>query len=218
MDCLPDFRSALSSLFESSSPSRISNPGSSASTGPVDLLLLGSGWTGTFLLPLSGEAGLRTAWTTRNGGGGSIPFEFDPNSHQDGGDDDEDDGQLDKFRILPDAKTIVVIFPIYVKGGVVRLLRGYEKSRGAGVEGGKGEGKGLDVEGTRWILLGSTGIWDVSIECCACGLNPGCFGEVGEFRSGSVQGSGPDQALQVRQCVENKQLDRQIVLLRARSL
>ena len=104
---------------------------------PVSLLILGAGWTFGFLEPLLPEAlpKGRYASTTRDGRNGSIKWAWDP----------EDEGA--QYAALPRADTVVVTFPIRGSGGSRRLVSGYE-----GVHGK-----------ARWVQLGSTGIWDVSL-------------------------------------------------------
>ena len=79
----------------------------------------------------------------------TLPFEFDPHSED-----------SEPFRILPDAKTVLITFPIYVKGASERLVRLYKLSRK--VEEDSAESV-IDWENVGFIQLGSTGIWDVSI-------------------------------------------------------
>lgn len=122
---------------------------SSSDNAPVDLLMLGTGWTGTFLLPAAGSASLRIAHTTRDGGQGSIPFAFDP---------DSDDIQA--FEALPDATTVLIVFPLYTEAAVKRLIAGYLSTRKAQEDNDNDEKK----QKSRFILLGSTGIWDVSVQ------------------------------------------------------
>lgn len=96
------------------------------------------GWSGSFLIPILRHEGISYASTTRDGKDGSIRFQFDPES------------DVPKpFEALPDAKTIIVVFPIYNDGGSERLLRLYNQTH-------------PDVKGVKWVQLGSTGIWDVS--------------------------------------------------------
>lgn len=147
LDCL----SALPNLISS----RDGYKSASSSSGPVDLLLLGSGWTGSFVLPLAADAGLSTASTTRAGGNGTIKWEFDPQS---------DD--IESYKVLPDAKTVLIIFPVYEEGGIERLVRGYLKSRVtdrdvAYRDEEKARDESIEEVDTRFILLGSTGIYDV---------------------------------------------------------
>ncbi|EIN10092.1 hypothetical protein PUNSTDRAFT_133857 [Punctularia strigosozonata HHB-11173 SS5] len=108
----------------------------------VDLLILGAGWTSTFLIPLCVERSISYVATTRSGNAPptpaaqpSIQFEFDPTS---------DDPT--PFTPLPNARTVLITFPIKVQGASERLVRLYK----------------LTHTGTKaaFIQLGSTGIWD----------------------------------------------------------
>ncbi|KZT23333.1 hypothetical protein NEOLEDRAFT_1149446 [Neolentinus lepideus HHB14362 ss-1] len=69
----------------------------------VDILILGAGWSSTFLIPLCKEQQISYAATSRDGREGTIPFIFDPES---------DDAT--QFSSLPDANTV---FSIRVSGG-----------------------------------------------------------------------------------------------------
>lgn len=109
-----------------------------ASTSTVDVLLLGSGWTGSFLIPLLQHKNLRYAYTSR-----SPPDEKNP-------DDDHkiqfeltDPVTRQSLQPLPRASTVVIIFPIKNLQQVDDLVHEYEQLHGS----------------TRWIQLGSTGIW-----------------------------------------------------------
>lgn len=124
----------------------------------LDLLALGSGWTWSFLGPAAGERGLKTACTTRDGRNGSVRFLFDPES---------DDTA--PFEALPDAKTIVVIFPLYSAEAAQRLVHGYLSTRAAhpAMHHGAYSTEKIDDKDTpvpraapHIILLGSTGIWN----------------------------------------------------------
>ncbi|PWN51200.1 hypothetical protein IE53DRAFT_314344 [Violaceomyces palustris] len=116
-------------------------PSSSVEAAQVDILLLGSGWTSSFLLPIAGQRGFSTAFTTRDGRDGSLRFNFDPDSDS-----------LEPFKVLPEASTVVVIFPLYDPRAIERLVKGYESTR---------SDEGLERQKrSNWILLGSTGIWD----------------------------------------------------------
>jgi hypothetical protein len=124
--------------------------------GPVDILTLGSGWTWSFLGPAAGEQGLRKAFTTRDGRNGSIKFTFDPESDE-----------TSAFEALPDARTIVIIFPLYSAEAARRLVNGYIGTRSEQLSGRrtydeKMNIRSLDSARTRFILLGSTGIWKSS--------------------------------------------------------
>lgn len=132
---------ALSSLLSSastststltSSPMQLQDGASS-----VDLLVLGLGWTGSFLLPhiRTHHKDLSVAATTRDGRDGTLKWAWDS----------EKDGK-DQYEALPRAKTVVVVFPLRGEGYSRRLVEGYEEAVGQRV---------------RWIQLGSTGIFDV---------------------------------------------------------
>lgn len=108
-----------------------------SSSSAVDLLILGAGWTATFLIPhlKSEHRDISYATTTRDGRDGSIQWSFNPDLEG-----------PEQFAPLPRAKTVLVVFPIRGPGGSARLVQGYEEAIGARA---------------RWIQLGSTGIFDV---------------------------------------------------------
>ncbi|KAJ8483293.1 hypothetical protein ONZ45_g14642 [Pleurotus djamor] len=60
-----------------SSPLPHSNPNPNPNPNQVDILILGGGWTSTFLIPLCEARGVRYAVTSRTGRSGTIKFEFD---------------------------------------------------------------------------------------------------------------------------------------------
>ncbi|KAK5131046.1 hypothetical protein LTR08_001331 [Meristemomyces frigidus] len=115
----------------------------------LDLLILGAGWSSTFLIPLLRERHLSFAATTRDGravaGAQTIKWAFDP------GADAVSEKQKNQFSSLPLAKHVLVTFPLVGTGQASAIVRGYE-----GVFGGK---KG---DGVRFLLFGSTGIWQVA--------------------------------------------------------
>ena len=97
-------------------------------------MVLGHGWTGSFLLPACKAAGLSTAVTTRDGRDGSIRWTFDPAA---------DDG----YDRLPSASTVVIVFPITAVGGSERLTSAYRRAH-------------PDVE-PLFVQLGSAGAFDL---------------------------------------------------------
>ncbi|BGP27238.1 hypothetical protein Rt10032_c12g4739 [Rhodotorula toruloides] len=105
-------------------------------TEKVDLLILGAGWTASFLVPhlQRHHPTLSFAATTRDGRDGTLKWSFDPDR----------EGQ-EQFEGLPRARAVLVTFPIRGEGGSRRLAQGYEEHAGSR---------------TRWIQLGSSGIWD----------------------------------------------------------
>ncbi|KAJ7157635.1 hypothetical protein C8R43DRAFT_997201 [Mycena crocata] len=108
----------------------------------VDILILGAGWTSSFLIPLSEASGLTYGATTRSGSVSTIQFEFQPSS-----DDPE------PYRRLPDAKTVLITFPITVSGASERLVKLYLSTR-----------DGAAGEPPLFIQLGTTSIWDKAAE------------------------------------------------------
>ncbi|GAA5824677.1 hypothetical protein JCM11251_005298 [Rhodosporidiobolus azoricus] len=123
----------FSTLFPSAVPTSMMN---SLSTSSVSLLILGAGWTGTFLLPhlKTHHPVVTFAATTRDGRDGTIQWTWDSEAKG-----------PDQFKGLPRAETVLVVFPIKGEGGSRRLVEGYEEAVGVKV---------------RWIQLGSTGIFD----------------------------------------------------------
>jgi hypothetical protein len=103
----------------------------------VDVLILGAGWTSTFLIPALKDNNLRFSYTTRDGRGDSIKFNFDASEQ----------GDLESFRILPRATTILISFPLHGKGPSKRLVENYRKTH-----------ESSHVR-SLFIQLGSTGIW-----------------------------------------------------------
>ncbi|KAI0635535.1 hypothetical protein C8Q77DRAFT_1097958 [Trametes polyzona] len=108
----------------------------------VDLLILGAGWTSTFLIPLCAARGVSHAATSRTGRDGTIAFAFDPYSTDPA-----------PFRALPHARTVLITFPIKVAGASGRLVRLFRETHPEPEDVKR-------AERTAFIQLGSTGIWD----------------------------------------------------------
>ncbi|KAL0953212.1 hypothetical protein HGRIS_004466 [Hohenbuehelia grisea] len=111
---------------------------------PVDILILGAGWTSTFLISLCRSRHFSYAATTRSGDNGTFKFIFDQNN-------DDEPSQLDQFRHLPDATTVLITFPITQQGASGRLVRLYYETR-------------VDSGRASFIQLGATSIWDTPSE------------------------------------------------------
>ncbi|KAI8451185.1 hypothetical protein BY996DRAFT_7318986 [Phakopsora pachyrhizi] len=130
-----------------------------SSDDPIDLLILGAGWTSNFLVPyIDNHTELTYASTTRSGGGkfDSIRFDYryDPSLRDE---PEEMNRQLETFRKLPYAKMVLITFPITEDGGGENLLKLYSqthRSKNLDVDG-KGQRQVVDV-----IQLGSSGIYD----------------------------------------------------------
>ncbi|KAA8910526.1 hypothetical protein FN846DRAFT_775185 [Sphaerosporella brunnea] len=104
---------------------------------PVDLLILGAGWTSTFLLPLLSSLNITHASTTRSGRDNTLPFTFDPLS-----------SDAAPFARLPAAKTVLITFPITVPGASRTLVELYTSTHHGG---GAGD--------AAFVQLGSSGVW-----------------------------------------------------------
>lgn len=107
----------------------------------VEILILGAGWTSTFLIPLCEESNIKCAATTRSGSGSTIQFEFQPNSED-----------PEPYKLLPDAKTVLITFPLTAPGAAERLVRLYTSTR-----------SGTAGDPPAFIQLGTTSIWDVRV-------------------------------------------------------
>lgn len=99
----------------------------------VSILILGAGWTSTFLIPRLKTLHITYAATTRDGRESTIPFTFDPSSHD-----------TKPYALLPSAETILVTFPLKGEGQSRQITSLYRKVHG---------------NTNNWIQLGSTGIF-----------------------------------------------------------
>lgn len=102
----------------------------------VGLLILGAGWTSTFLIPLLQREGVKYAATTTNGRNNTIPFKFDP---------DSDDNT--PFTRLPTADTVLITFPLEGQSPAKRLRDAYAATHPA------------QTQDPHYILFGVTSIW-----------------------------------------------------------
>jgi hypothetical protein len=100
----------------------------------VDILILGAGWTSTFLLPLLTTSKVSHAATTTTGRDNTLVFKFDPESFD-----------TEPYKTLPSAKTVLITFPLVGPGQSSRLTNLYRSVHG---------------DQNRWIQLGSTGIFN----------------------------------------------------------
>jgi hypothetical protein len=111
-----------------------------AKSPQVQLLILGAGWTSTFLIPLLEKEKITYAATTTTGRDGSYKFKFDP--------EDKDGKNVEQYRALPTAKTILVTFPLKGKNQSLQLRDSYVQNHHADNE-------------YHFIQLGSTGIFSI---------------------------------------------------------
>lgn len=102
----------------------------------VSMLILGAGWTSTFLIPQLNLAGISYAATTTTGRDGTLKFIFDPNSTS-----------PEPYKVLPTAQTILITFPLTGKGASALLHRLYSATHPSIT--------------SRFLQLGSSGIFSV---------------------------------------------------------
>ncbi|KAI0891733.1 hypothetical protein F4806DRAFT_294246 [Annulohypoxylon nitens] len=103
----------------------------------VSFLILGAGWTSTFLIPLLKREDINYAATTTNGRDGTIPFRFDPES-----------SDAKPFMALPSADTVLITFPLQGQGQSKHLVRMYNSTHQTNKD-----------EKPHFVQLGATSIW-----------------------------------------------------------
>lgn len=99
----------------------------------VSLLILGAGWTSTFLIPLLDTHSIPHAETSTTGRDHTIPFKFDPSS-----------SDTSPYKRLPSATTVLITFPLTGEGQSKHLVSLYRSVHG---------------DANNFIQLGSTGIF-----------------------------------------------------------
>ena len=102
----------------------------------VSFLILGAGWTSTFLIPLLKDRKISHAATTTTGRDDTIEFRFEPDS-----------SNPSPYKALPAAATILITFPLRSEGQSRHLTSLYNQTH-------------PDTK-TQYIQLGSTGIWQI---------------------------------------------------------
>ncbi|KAK4234787.1 hypothetical protein C8A03DRAFT_37394 [Achaetomium macrosporum] len=120
------------------------------------VLILGAGWTATFLIPLLQSRNISFAATTTNGrtvaGTPTIPFKFNPSAPE--------DETRSAIAALPRARYVLITFPLTGTGQSKLLVECYEEThRRAASTAGGGTTSPAARARSRFIQLGSTGIW-----------------------------------------------------------
>jgi hypothetical protein len=110
---------------------------------PVDILILGAGWSSGYLIKLLEQHRVFWAGTRRTEQDGRIVFEFgmDPVSI------------TTPFEDLPYAKTVLITFPVVGEGQAKRLVECYQKAHPK---------KENEEQSRLFIQLGTIWIWWVS--------------------------------------------------------
>lgn len=137
---------------------------------PVDLLILGAGWTSTFLIPLLESSKISYSTTTTTGRDNTISFKFDPES---------DD--LRPYKSLPAAQTVLITFPLTGTGQSKKLVELYQS-----VHSNKQDSKSTP----NWIQLGSTGIFQA----------PGWNDNTSPYNKENARGIAEDELLHLKIC------------------
>lgn len=86
-----------------------------------EMLILGSGWTSQFLKPVLEEEHISFVCTSTTGRSSTIPFKFN-------GEREQSDQDLDAFKRLPNAKTVVIMFPLRGPDCSRRLVEAYRNT------------------------------------------------------------------------------------------
>jgi hypothetical protein len=106
----------------------------------VEILILGAGWTSTFLIPLLMKQNISFGATSTTGRDGTYKFKFEH---------DQSDETKKQYNDLPAAKTVLITFPLKGKGESSHLVKSYSEAH--------------DKERSefQFIQLGSTGIFTI---------------------------------------------------------
>ena len=106
----------------------------------VEILILGAGWTSTFLIPLLEKQKISFAATSTTGRDGTLKFKFEH---------DESEEAKKQYKNLPTAKTILITFPLKGKGESSHLVKSYTEAHSE-----------IQLK-FQFIQLGSTGIFTI---------------------------------------------------------
>jgi len=137
---------------------------------PVDLLILGAGWTSTFLIPLLESSKISYAATTTTGRDNTISFKFEPVS---------DD--LRPYKSLPTAKTVLITFPLNGTGQSKKIVELYQNVH---------TDEQNSTSTPNWIQLGSTGIFSA----------PGWSDHTSPYNKENARGIAEDELLHLKIC------------------
>ncbi|ESZ93913.1 hypothetical protein SBOR_5706 [Sclerotinia borealis F-4128] len=125
----------------------------------VDILILGAGWTSTFLIPLLQQKGIKYAATTTTGRDGTHQFRFDP---------ENGDENREQLRKLPFSKNVLITFPLKGKGQSRLLVEGYSDTHSSHSSNSLSLGDDDDDNDENknstpfhFIQLGSSGIFTI---------------------------------------------------------
>jgi len=111
----------------------------------VSILILGAGWTSTFLIPLLEQADISYAATSTTGRKGTLKFKFEHDSQ----DPTREDNSA-QYKRLPRADTILITFPLNGEHQSRHLITSYIENHAA------------PRDSHHFIQLGSTGIFSIA--------------------------------------------------------
>ena len=118
----------------------------------VDLLILGAGWTSTFLIPLLKQRNYTFAATTTDGrkvaDTNTIKWRFEPPSDDD---NQKSSGDHKSIAALPLARHVLTTFPLTSAAQTDFLVQSYLD----------GHSNKSNAEKPKFIQLGSSGIWQI---------------------------------------------------------
>jgi hypothetical protein len=112
------------------------------SASSVSILLLGSGWTSRFLLPILKSEGISYAYTRRTPGNSGDVHAFSFEVAKEG------KSNLSSFQALPKADLVLIVFPLTSSEFVDNIVETYEEAKACQ---------------PAWLALGSTGAWSKGI-------------------------------------------------------
>ncbi|KAK3292986.1 uncharacterized protein B0H64DRAFT_464856 [Chaetomium fimeti] len=126
------------------------------------ILILGAGWTATFLIPLLESRNISFAATTTTGhpvaGAPTLPFKFDPSAPE--------DQTRAAIAALPRARHVLITFPLTGAGPSKLLIETYTSTHRSGgaapsahPSSSSSSSSSPSSSTPRFIQLGSAGIW-----------------------------------------------------------
>lgn len=135
-----------------------------------EFLILGAGWTSTFLIPLLQDEKVQYAATSTTGRADTIKFIFEA-----------DAVDSSAFKVLPEATTILITFPLRGIGQSQKLMTFYHETH---------------TSKPHFIQLGSTGIWQIE-------SRPGWVDRHSPYDTKNDRAVAEDELMQSGGCVLN---------------
>ncbi|KAG4422066.1 hypothetical protein IFR04_004807 [Cadophora malorum] len=157
------------------------------SSSIVDILILGAGWTSTFLIPLLKSQSITYAATTTSGRDETLKFQFSlPKNH-------DQVPNLSQYDALPTAKTVLVTFPLRGAEETKFLVNSYLQTHPKSHSTAPSQS---DKHQYQFIQLGSTGIWTIPDQ-------PTWVTRHSAYNKSDARGQAEDALLALNGCVLN---------------